>query len=178
MKTQLKTTVTAAVLGALSVALVLFTRIPMFTDFLEFELSDTPIFITTLLFGPVYGLISTVAVSIIQGFTVSAHSGLIGIIMHIFATGSFVLVFGLYCKKIKTTDKVIAGLTLGCLTMTATMVCWNLLVVPFYNGVPVQAVAEMLLPVFIPFNLIKSGANACVTFAIYKTIYSAIKKYL
>ena len=37
-------------------------------------------------------------------------------------------------------------------------------------GVPVEVVDGMLLPIILPFNLIKAGVNSIITFAIYKTV--------
>ena len=37
-------------------------------------------------------------------------------------------------------------------------------------GTPRAAVTAMLVPVIIPFNLIKAGINALVTFVVYKSV--------
>ncbi len=87
---------TMAMLAAISIVLMYFVRFPILpaAPFLEYDMADVPILIGTFLFGPVKGLILTILVSLIQGFTVSAASGWIGILMHIFATGAFVIVAG------------------------------------------------------------------------------------
>lgn len=38
------------------------------------------------------------------------------------------------------------------------------------------AVAELLLPVFLPFNLLKGGLNASVTFLLYKPVVTALRQ--
>ena len=83
-------------MAAVSVMLVAVVHFPIFpaAPFLEYDPADISIFICTFLYGPVSGLLLTLVVSVIQGLTVSAASGPIGIIMHIFATGTFVLVSG------------------------------------------------------------------------------------
>ena len=43
-------------------------------------------------------------------------------------------------------------------------------------GYPREAVAEMLLPVFLPFNLLKGGLNASITFLLYKPVVTALRK--
>ena len=43
-------------------------------------------------------------------------------------------------------------------------------------GYPREAIAEMLVPVFLPFNLIKSGLNASFTMLLYKPVVTAMRK--
>ena len=43
-------------------------------------------------------------------------------------------------------------------------------------GMPRAAVAEMLLPVFFPFNFIKGGINAGLTLVLYKPLVSALRR--
>ena len=157
---------TLGLLGAISVVLVAFIHFPVFplTPFLEYDPADIPIFIGTLFYGPVAGLFLTVIVSVVQGLTVSAASGVIGIIMHIVATGSFVLVFGLLTRKNKSIKRSIIALVLGIVTWTAVMVLWNLLLTPVFMGTPVDAVLELILPAILPFNLIKAGSMESLRF--------------
>ncbi len=169
---------TLGILGALSVLLVVCVHFPIFptAHFLEYDPADIPIFIGTFLFGPLWGFLLTVAVSLVQGFTVSAGSGIVGIAMHIFSTGSFVIVAGNIYKKNKTKKSAIVALAIGTLTMALAMTLWNVIVTPVYMGVERQMVVEMLLPVFIPFNLIKAGANSIFTMIIYKKISHLVNK--
>ena len=44
------------------------------------------------------------------------------------------------------------------------------LITPFYMGYPREAVVELLLPAFLPINLIKGGLNAGITMLLYKPI--------
>jgi len=160
-------------LSALSIVLLyLIQPFPIFAaaPFLEYDAADIPIFIAALLYGPWWGFAVTVVVSIIQGFTVGAKSGVIGIAMHIIATGAFCLASGFIYRSKKTLGRAVLALTAGVLTMTAVMVCWNLILTPIFMGAPVEMVIGMLVPVIIPFNLIKAGANAAATFVVYKPI--------
>ena len=56
------------------------------------------------------------------------------------------------------------------------MMLWNYLVTPIYMGYPREAVAKLLLPVFLPFNLLKSVLNAAITFLLYKPVVTALRK--
>jgi len=46
----------------------------------------------------------------------------------------------------------------------------NLVITPLFMGVPIEAVKQMLIPVIIPFNLLKSGINGVIVFAVYKPV--------
>ena len=43
-------------------------------------------------------------------------------------------------------------------------------------GVPRQMVVDLLLPAFIPFNLIKGALNGSVTLLLYKFVVTALRK--
>ena len=70
-----------AVLSALAVVLSLVLHVSIFPQvaFLEYDMADIPIFLGTFMYGTFAGIIMTVVVSVIQGVTVSAGSGFIGI---------------------------------------------------------------------------------------------------
>ncbi len=179
-KTKLSTRklTTLAMLTALGVVLagiIHFSIIPA-APFLEYDPADIPILIGTFMFGPLAGLGLTVTVSVIQGLTVSASSGFIGIIMHILSTGSFVIVAGTIYKKEKTIKQAIIALIIGTLTMTFVMVLCNLIFTPIFLGAPIQSVIELLMPAIIPFNLIKAGLNSIVTFVVYKPLSGIVNK--
>lgn len=164
--------VKTAILAAMSVLLVYLIHFPIIpaAPFLEYDPADIPILIGTFMFGPLGGLVITAAACVVQGLTVSASSGIIGILMHFFATGSFVIVAGLIYGRFHTRRGAVAALLAGIVTMTAVMCAWNLIMTPIFMGTPRAAVTAMLVTVIIPFNLIKAGINALVTFVVYKSV--------
>ena len=137
--------------------------------FMEYDPADIPILIGTFAFGPAAGILITVVTALLQGFTVSAASGLYGILMHIIATGTYVLVAGFIYKFHKGKKSAVIALIAGTLAMTAIMVPANLTITPYFMGVPVDAVTA-LLPFIIAFNLIKAGVNGLITFLVYKRV--------
>ena len=170
MKTNTKKMVTMAMLSAISVILVFLIRIPFpGAPFLEYDPADVSIIITTLLYGPISGLIVTIVVSILQGITLSSSSGIIGIIMHILSTGVFVVVTGLLKGK-GNFLRVLLSVIAGALAMTLTMIVWNLIFTPLFMGQPFEAVKAMLIPIIIPFNLIKSFTNGIFAIIVYYLI--------
>lgn len=159
-------------LAALSVVLVFFIHFPIFPSapFLEYDPADIPIMIATFAFGPWYGLMTAVVVAVVQGVTVSASGGVYGIIMHIISTGTFVLVAGLIYQKHKSKKGALVALICGVAAWGLIMMPANLLITPIFTGMPVEAIRAILLPVILPFNLIKAGINAVVTFLVYKSV--------
>ena len=72
---------TLGMLAAVAIVLVAVIHLPILpaAPFLEYDPADIPILIGTFLYGPWTGLALTVVVSLLQGITVSAASGWIGI---------------------------------------------------------------------------------------------------
>ena len=177
MKFTTKTLTSLGVLAAFSVVLMLAIRIPFPpAPFLEYDPADVPILIGAFLFGPIGGLVLTVLVSLLQGLTVSAGSGFIGIVMHFAATGCFAFLAGLLYQKSRTRKTAYISLALGVLLQTAIMAGMNLWLTPIYMETPREAVLAMMLPVIVPFNLIKAGVNALLTALIYKRIHQLLTK--
>jgi riboflavin transporter FmnP len=171
-----------AILTALSVVLVAIIHFPIFpaVSFLEYDPADIPILICGFAFGPWAGLGVTVVASFIQGFTVSAASGIYGVIMHILATGVYVTVSSVLYKHKKTKKEAILSLVAGTIAMAVVMFGANLVITPYFmmgavNRETVGAVLS-LMPFIIGFNLIKAGINGTVTFFVYKKVSPILKK--
>ncbi len=172
-----KQLVVMAMLAAVSIVFVSVIHFPLFpaAPFLEYDPADIPILIGTFMYGPIAGFLLTVIVSFIQGSTVSAGSGIIGIVMHIVATGSCALIAGSIYYRNKTKKTAMIALLVGALTMTAAMVLMNLILTPIFMGTPMEVVLPMIVPIILPFNLLKSGINCVITFILYKSISHIIK---
>jgi riboflavin transporter FmnP len=158
-----------AAISLVLVAIVHFPIIPGFA-FLEYDPADVPILIGAFAYGPLAGIALTVVVSVVQGATVSAAGGPWGILMHIIATGTLVTVAGGIYKFKKSKKTAVIALIAGAISMTAVMCFANILITPIYTGWPREAVVAVIAPAILPFNLIKSGVNAAVTFLLYKRI--------
>ena len=176
-----KKTVRLAKMGmlvAISVVLAYFVHFPIIPglNFLEYDPADISIFIGTFAFGPLGGFVLTVITSLIQGFTVSAGSGgVYGIIMHIIATGTFVLVAGNIYKKHKTRKYAMIALGAGIASWVVVMFFANLFITPLFMGVTRDVVMQMM-PLILLFNLIKAGVNSVITFFLYKRISGFLHK--
>ena len=167
-----------AMFCAIAIVLMYLIRISFpVLPFLVYDPADIPIIICTFLFGPAAGLINTVIVSIIQMLTASSD-GLYGGLMHVIATGTYVLTAGLIYKYRHTLKGAIAALCFGTLAWTVVMIFANLIITPLFMGTPTQAVAQLLIPAIIPFNLLKAGINSIIAFILYKSISTVVKRIL
>lgn len=176
--TQKKTVKLAKMAMLVAISLLLVNiHFPIFPPiaFMEYDPADIPILIGTFAFGPAAGILITVVTALLQGFTVSAASGLYGILMHIIATGTYVFVAGFIYKFHKGKKSAVIALIAGTLAMTAIMVPANLTITPYFMGVPVDAVTA-LLPFIIAFNLIKAGVNGLITFLVYKRVSKFLRR--
>lgn len=108
-------------------------------------------------------------------FTV-CDTGILGCIMNILSTCAFACTASAIYRKKRTLAGAVAGLAAGCAVMVSAMLLWNYLITPLYMGYPREAVAELLLPAFLPFNLLKSGLNSGITFLLYKPVVSSLRK--
>lgn len=160
-----------AMLVAISVVLVLLIHFPIFPPvaFLEYDPADIPILIGGMAFGPIVGAVLTVVTAVIQGVTVSAASGIYGIIMHIIATLALVLTSSIIYSKHKTKKRAIIGLALGCAAMVFVMFFANMLITPAFMGVPLPELMKLMVFILL-FNLIKAVINSAVSFLLYKRI--------
>lgn len=185
---SLKSTKNLAKLGiltAISVVLVYLIHFPVIpaVSFLEYDPADVPILLGTFALGPTAGFILTLIASLIQGLTVSAASGWYGIVMHVIATGCYVLVAGNIYKAHKSKKSAIKALIFGVAAWVIIMIPANLFLTPVYLetivGLPTEAAKSTvtsLLPWIVLFNLIKSVINSVLTFFLYKRVSGILHK--
>ena len=166
-----------ALLAAVSyVVMYLSKLIPIhILGFLSFDLKDVIICIAGFLFGPLAAAGVSVVVSLIEMVTVGS-TGLWGLLMNVLSTCAFVCTAAYFYQRNKTIKSAVVGLVIGILLMTALMLLWNYLITPIYMGQPREFVATLLIPYFLPFNLIKGGINATLTMLLYKPIVNALRK--
>ena len=165
---------TTGMLCALAYAAAVFGRIPLVL-FLKYDPKDVIIVIGGLIYGPLTSLSICVIVSLAQMITVSG-TGILGCVMNIISSCCFSCTAAFFYKRKRTLPGAMVGLLWGCGCQTAAMMLWNYLIAPIYMGIPRDAVAELLLPAFLPFNLIKGGLNAAITMLLYKPFVTALRR--
>lgn len=161
-------------LCALAYVAVVFGRIPLIL-FLKYDPKDVIIAIGGLIFGPLTSFTVALIVSLIELFTIS-DNGILGCIMNVISSCSFACTAAFLYKKRHKLSGAIIGLLCGWACMVAAMMLWNYLITPIYMGVPREEVAKMLIPAFLPFNLIKGGLNAAITMLLYKPVVTVLRR--
>ncbi len=174
MNLKNKKLTTVAMLCAMSYVAMLVCRIPI-VMFLKYEPKDVLITIGGFLFGPLVSFLVSLIVSLIEMVTVS-DTGIIGGIMNLISSCAFACTAAFIYKRQHTLTGAVMGLTAGVIAMTGVMLLWNYLITPIYMIMPRESVAKMLLPVFLPFNLLKGGLNMSITLLLYRPIVSALRK--
>lgn len=166
-----------ALLTAIAVVIVLPFNPAIFAGapYLEYDMADVPILLAAFALGPTAGLEVLAAVSLLQGFLLGGN-GIIGAIMHFFATGTLILVAYFIYSRGENTKSMLLGLLGGTLAMAAVMVPLNLIFTVHFFGQPQEIVKAALLPFIIPFNLIKAGLNSLLFFLIYRLLKRILKK--
>jgi len=163
-------------LAAMAMVLMLFIRIPIMpaASFLIYDPKDVVILIGGLMFGPLAAFIVSIVVALVEMVTVS-DSGPIGFLMGSLASIAFTVPAAFIYKRFGNLKGAIIGILIGITVATSAMILWNYIVVPLYTGWPREAVVPMLLPVFLPFNLIKFSLNASIAILIYKPVTNALR---
>ncbi len=168
--------VISGIMVALAFLAVLIGKlVPSVEGFLSYDPKDAVIAISGFIFGPINAVIITVLVSLIEMLTVSG-TGFYGLLMNIVSTCSFVVPAAIIYKYRRTRGGVLLGLGSGIVLMTLMMMLWNYLITPFYMGVDRSVVGGMMMTVFMPFNLAKSGINAALTLLLYKPVVRALRR--
>ena len=174
MKSNTKKLVLLGMFCAIAYAVMLVGRVPIVL-FLKYDPKDVIIAIAGFLYGPLSSLLISTVVSFIEMISTS-ETGFIGLVMNILSTCSFACLAAWIYKKNHTLKGAVVGLVTGTIVMTAIMLLWNYLITPIYMGYPREAVAELLLPAFLPFNLLKGGLNAAITMLLYKPVVTALRR--
>lgn len=167
----------AALFSALAYLTVFVFRIPFIpaVGWLKFEAKDCVIALESLILGPSYGVMTSLIVSLLEMVTIS-DTGPIGALMNFLSTCSFVLPVGLMYKYKKSAKTAVIGLCFSVVLTTALMLMWNYFITPLYLNTPRELIVPLLLPGFLPFNLIKYTINACLTYILYKPLITVLRK--
>lgn len=172
-KQNTKRLTAAAMLCAMAYAAVAVGRIPVVL-FLKYDPKDIVLALGGLLYGPQMAALTAVAVSLVEMVTISS-TGPLGCVMNILSSCTFACTAAAVYQRRRTPKGAALGLVLGGGLMTVCMLLWNYLLAPYYMGYPRAAVAALLLPAFLPFNLLKAGLNALGAFVLYRPVRRALR---
>jgi len=176
MKSNTKHITTIAMLAALAIIAMLLINVPMFAPFLRYDPKDVIIIISGFLYGPLSAFSIIVVTALVEMITIS-EGGYFGLLMNIISSTALVIPAVLIYRRWRNLPGAVVGLIIGVITVTVVMLLWNYLIVPLYTpGVTREMVIGMLVPVFLPFNLIKGALNAAIAMMLYKPVSMALQR--
>lgn len=173
MNSKTKKLTTVGMLCAFAYVATVIGRVPLVL-FLKYDPKDIIIAISGLIFGPFTSFCVALIVSLIEMLTIS-ENGILGFLMNVISSCSFACTAAFIYKKKRKLSGAIVGLFCGWGCMVLVMLLWNYLITPIYMGYPRKAVVELLIPAFLPFNLIKGGLNVAMTMILYKPVITALR---
>lgn len=170
---------TVAMLVAIAYAVMYVGRIPIVPEpfsFLKYDPSDIVVTLGGFIWGPLVSFIVSPVVAFIEMITASG-TGPIGFLMNVIQTLSFAGTATLIYKKKRTLGGAVLSLLAATVLTTVVMILWNYLITPLYTPYMTrEQIKGYLVPIFLPFNLLKSAINASLTFLLYKPVVSALSK--
>ena len=174
MKFSAKKTVLIGMLAAIAYVVMFVFRIPVVL-FLKYEPKDVIITIGGFLMGPLAAFFISLTVSLVEMITVS-DTGPIGALMNLLSSCAFACTASLIYKRRHTIGGAVLGLGVGSVVTVVIMLLWNWLITPLYMGQPREAIEALLIPAFLPFNLLKTGLNSAFVLLLYKPLVGALRR--
>jgi riboflavin transporter FmnP len=167
---QLATMALFIALGAI-LSFIEFPLIPG-VPFLKYDASTVAAMVAGLTYGAGSGCLVGVLIAAIHGLF---SGNLWGALMNAVVVIAFVLPTALGYRHNKSVPFTIIMMLVSSVAMLVAAVVMNLLVTPIYMGVPFSSVVEMIVPILVPFNIIKAVINCVISFILLKTLGNYIK---
>jgi len=165
------------------------TTLPLIPNFLKIDISALPVLIGSFAYGPISGLIITLAKNLLR-LPFSETAG-VGQLADFLIVGSFAFTAGLVYKYKKSRAGALLGCLLGTISIAIVGALANkYLLIPFFSKTtPIEKIIELcarvnslivdvntyILYAAIPFNLFKGIVISLITILIYKKISILLK---
>lgn len=164
------------------VVMALMCALSILLSFIEFAIFPAAAwlkydasFIPAMICGFAYGAGPGAAVGLVSVVLHGLMSGNIwGAVMNALVVCGYVIPSALIYQHRRTWAGAIIGLAVSFICAIVLAIVGNLLVTPLYAGMPVEAVAAMIVPILLPFNILKALLNSVITLIIYKAISNLI----
>ena len=176
--------------GALSTVLMLF-KIPLFfaPSFMKLDLAELPAIIGSFMFGPLAGVCIVLVKLALNLLINGSDSMYVGELSNLVLSSCYVLCASLIYQRHKTRKTAAAALVISVLATSLIAVINNtLFIFPAYTvvyGLSMESLVgmasavnpmvkdtfTMMLWSVLPFNLVKFGVVAVITFLVYKKLH-------
>lgn len=194
---NLRTIAFVAMLGAVSAVLMTIgIPIPFAPTFLRFDISELPALFAGFFLGPVSGCAVIVVKNVLKLVIQGTETAYVGELMNVVGSICFLLPAALIYKVRHTRQGALIALVSACVTACVAAHLLNVYVAfPMYAtlyGMPMEAIVAMgsavnplvhdsftlMLFGVLPFNIVKHGVTALVTYLVYKRCGSALRRLL
>lgn len=150
-----------------------FVEIPIFppAPWLEYDPSGIVAFVAALVFGPGTGAVVVVLPWVLKtlfSFNVYGH------LMSIVANLALIIPATLVARRVSGAKGLALGMVVGAVVALVACIVGNIIVTPLYTAVSTQDVIAMVVPILLPFNLIKIVVNCVVCALIRKPVSQVI----
>ena len=165
---------TTALFCAVAAIATLFLEFPILpgVTFLKYDPSAIVALVAGFAFGPSTGALVSILPYLVH---LATQSGIYGAFMAIVATLSLVLPASLIYQRAMSFKGALVGMAVGAVVCIAVTIAANIVVTPLYMGAPRETVIGMIVPVLLPFNLIKVALNCVITALVYKPLSKALQ---
>jgi len=167
-----KQLVTMALMCAIAI-LLSFVEFPIFpaASFLKLDVALVP----SSVVGFAYGAGPGTLVAIVCAVAHAAITGnWVGALMNIIMACAFIIPASIIYKRNRTLKGAIIGLVASTICLIVAAIVANLVIDPIFYGMPFDAVAALVVPAILPFNVIKGIVVSILTGLVYKSISNLI----
>ena len=167
-----KQLVTMALMCAIAI-LLSFVEFPIFpaASFLKLDVALVP----SSVVGFAYGAGPGTLVAIVCAVAHAAITGnWVGALMNIIMACAFIIPASIIYKRNRTLKGAIIGLVVSTICLIVAAIAANLVIDPIFYGMPFDAVAALVVPAILPFNIIKGIVVSILTGLVYKSISNLI----
>ena len=160
----------------------LFVALAMAVSFIEFPLMPAapwlkydPSGVVCLVAGFAFGPSAAAIVSVL-GFLPHLFTNPWGTLMAVLVALALSVPAAVIYRRRRTRTSALVGIIVGALLALVVAIGANLVITPMYAHMSMADVAKLIVPVLLPFNLIKFVLNGVITFLIYKPISTLLER--
>lgn len=157
-----------------AIALLLsFIEFPLFpaASFLKLDFSLVPTTVVGFAYGAGPGLVVGLACAV-------AHAAItgnwVGCLMSCIVAVVYIVPAAIIYRRMHTMKGGIVGLVVSTVCLVVGIIVANLIIDPLFYGMPFEAVAALVVPAILPFNVIKGVLVSTLTLLVYKSISNLI----
>lgn len=167
-----KQLVVMALMCAIAI-LLSFLEFPLFpaASFLKLDFSLVPSTVVGFAYGAGPGVVVGLACAVAHG---AITGNWVGVLMSSIVAIVYIVPAALIYRRIHSLKGAIIAMVVGSLCLVVGIIIANLIIDPLFYGMPFEAVAGLIVPAILPFNIIKGVVVSLLTALVYKSISNLI----